>query len=71
MKSTQDQSFDSEVLDRLNERLQVEKKRLEREIRQEYRSARKFVRTNPEKGIGYAFLGGVIGGLLLASLFKR
>ncbi len=56
-----------EVMDRLND----EKKRLENELRQEYRTARKYVRSHPEEGVIYSFIGGVVVGVLLARIFSR
>lgn len=46
-------------------KLQYEKDRLERELRHEYRNARRYVRANPEQGIGIAFAAGLFLGLLL------
>lgn len=56
-----------DIIEKLNE----EKERLENEMRQDYRTARKYVRTHPEEGIAYAFLGGVVMGVLLAKIFSR
>lgn len=55
------------IIEKLNE----EKERLENEMRQDYRTARKYVRTHPEEGIAYSFLGGVVVGVLLAKIFSR
>lgn len=52
-------------------RLSDEKERLETELRKEYRNARKFVRTNPEEGVAYAFLGGIVLGVMLTRIFSR
>ncbi|AXJ01385.1 Membrane-anchored ribosome-binding protein, ElaB/YqjD/DUF883 family [Cyclonatronum proteinivorum] len=49
--------------------LSDEKERLERELYKEYRNARRYVRTNPEQGVGFAVLGGVVLGFLVAKLF--
>jgi len=53
------------------EKLHEEKERLENDLRQEYRNARKYVRSHPEEGLAYAFLGGVITGFILAKLLSR
>ncbi len=53
------------------EKLYEEKERLENEIRREYRNARKYVRSHPEEGLAYSFLGGVVCGLILAKIFSR
>ncbi|MDG5766638.1 hypothetical protein QA596_04095 [Balneolales bacterium ANBcel1] len=62
--------FDSSYKDVI-EKLNDEKDRLEHELRQEYRTARRYVRTHPEEGVAYAFLGGVVAGIILAKLFSR
>ncbi len=53
------------------EKLYEEKERLENEIRQEYRNARKYIRSHPEEGLAYSFLGGIVCGLILAKIFSR
>jgi ElaB/YqjD/DUF883 family membrane-anchored ribosome-binding protein len=54
-----------ESYDKALDRLQYEKDRLEREIRHEYRNARRYVRANPEQGLGIAFAAGLFLGILL------
>lgn len=54
-----------ENYDKALDRLQYEKDRLEREVRHEYRNARRYVRANPEQGLGVAFAAGLFLGLLL------
>lgn len=49
-------------------RLTSEKDRLERELKKDYRSARRYVRTNPEQGLGVSLAGGLIIGFILAKL---
>lgn len=51
--------------------LNGERERIEREIRHEYRNARRYVRANPEQGVGIAFAGGIIAGILLGKLISR
>ncbi len=55
-----------ENYDKALDRLQYEKDRLERELRHEYRNARRYVRANPEQGVGIAFVAGLFIGLLLS-----
>lgn len=52
------------------ENLKKEKNRIEKEIRRETRNARRFVRSNPEKSIGYTFLGGIVMGLLISRTIR-
>ncbi len=53
------------------EKLHEEKERLEKDLRQEYRNARKYVRSHPEEGLAYAFLGGVLAGVILTKMLSR
>ncbi len=53
------------------ENLREEKERLENELRQEYRNARKYVRSHPEEGLAYSFIGGAVFGFILAKIFSR
>ncbi len=55
-----------ENYDKALDKLQYEKDRLERELRHEYRNARRYVRANPEQGVGIAFAAGLFIGLLLS-----
>ncbi|MEX0639285.1 MAG: DUF883 C-terminal domain-containing protein [Balneolaceae bacterium] len=53
------------------ERLRDETSRLERDLRHEYRNARRYVRANPERGIGIAFASGLLTGVVIAKLLTR
>ncbi len=53
------------------EKLSEEKERLENELRKEFRNARKYVRSHPEESLAYAFMGGLVAGLVLARFFSR
>ncbi len=55
----------------LIEKLNEEKQRLENELRQEYRKARKYVRAHPEEGLAWSFLGGIVVGIVLTKIFSR
>ncbi len=52
-------------------RLDTEKDRIQQELRHEFRNARRYVRANPETGVGAAFAGGLIVGIVLTKLFNR
>ena len=58
-------SYD-DVIDRLKD----ERDWLERELRHEYRNARRYVRSNPEQSIGLALLAGVVTGILIGRSSK-
>jgi ElaB/YqjD/DUF883 family membrane-anchored ribosome-binding protein len=55
-----------DVIDRLRD----ERDRLEVELRHEYRNARRYVRANPERGVGYALAAGLVIGILLGRSSK-
>lgn len=54
-----------ETYDVLLNRLKYERDGLEREIKHEYRNARRYVRAHPEQGLGIAFVAGLMIGALL------
>jgi ElaB/YqjD/DUF883 family membrane-anchored ribosome-binding protein len=56
--------------DDLIDRLKDERDWLERELKHEYRNARRFVRANPEQGVGIALVAGVVIGVLLGRASK-
>ena len=52
-------------------KLKDERDRITKDIRGEYKQARKYVKKNPETGIGIALAGGLLVGFVLAKLFNR
>ncbi|WP_428234672.1 glycine zipper domain-containing protein [Gracilimonas sp.] len=54
-----------ETYDVLLDRLKYERDGLERELKHEYRNARRYVRAHPEQGLGVAFVAGLLVGALL------
>ncbi len=54
-----------ETYDALLNRLKYERDGLERELKHEYRNARRYVRAHPEQGLGVAFVAGLVIGALL------
>ena len=55
-----------DVIDRIKD----ERDWIEREIRHEYRNARRYVRANPERGVGVALAAGIVIGILLGRSTK-
>jgi ElaB/YqjD/DUF883 family membrane-anchored ribosome-binding protein len=53
------------------DKLRSEKEKLEYEIKHEYRNARRFVRANPEQGVGIAFVSGILIGVILSKITQR
>lgn len=56
--------------DALINRLKYERDGLEREMKHEYRNARRYVRANPEYGLSVAFFAGLTLGILLTASLK-
>ena len=56
--------------DEIIDRLKDEKDKLEIELRHEYRNARRYVRANPEQGLGIALLTGIVIGILFGRTTK-
>jgi ElaB/YqjD/DUF883 family membrane-anchored ribosome-binding protein len=52
-------------------KLKDERDRITKDIRGEYKQARKYVKKNPETGLGIALAGGLLVGFVLAKLFNR
>lgn len=55
-----------DVIDKLKD----ERDWLETELKHEYRNARRYVRANPERGVGVALLTGIVIGILLGRSTK-
>lgn len=53
--------------ERLINRMQEERKELQKELSKDYEEARHYVRDHPEEGVLYAFIGGLAIGLLLGT----
>ena len=51
--------------------LEYERNRIQNELRREFRTARRYVRANPEIGVGAAFAGGILAGVLLSAMIKK
>lgn len=54
-----------QTYDALLDRLRYERDGIERELKHEYRNARRYVRAHPEQGLGIAFLTGLVLGALI------
>lgn len=52
-------------------KLKDERDRITKDIRGEYKQARKYVKKNPETGLGIALAGGLLVGFVVAKLFNR
>jgi ElaB/YqjD/DUF883 family membrane-anchored ribosome-binding protein len=59
-----------ETYDVLLDRLKYERDGLERELKHEYRNARRYVRAHPEQGLGIAFVAGLFVGALISRVGK-
>lgn len=52
------------------DKLRAEKEKLEYEIKHDYRNARRYVRANPEQGVGIAFVSGILIGIIVGKINK-
>lgn len=52
-------------------KLRVEGEKLQGDLRKEYDSAKKYVKKNPETGVGVALAGGLLIGLIVAKVLKK
>lgn len=68
-KEKLDAVLDKKIYEDTIQNLKDEKDRLERELRKDYRTARRYVRSNPEQGIGISLLGGFVIGFIVSRLF--
>lgn len=56
--------------EQLIERLKRERNELQQELNNDYREARRYVRTHPEEGVLIGFVGGIALGYLLGKLTR-
>jgi len=52
-------------------KLRTEGDRLQGDIRKEYKNAKKYVKKNPETGVGVALAGGIFLGIVIANILKK
>lgn len=52
-------------------RLKEEREELQKELNKDYREARSYVRSHPEEGVLYAFVGGMALGYVLGKLGRK
>lgn len=56
--------------EKLLDRLKKERLNVEKEISDDYRNARRYVRSHPEEGVLLSFVGGIALGILIGKLTK-
>ncbi len=70
-KSAEDLKEKSEdSYNRLINKLEKERKNISNELNNDYKEARRYVRSNPEEGVLMSFAGGLAIGLLLGVIKK-
>ena len=57
--------------EKLINRLKEERTELQNELNRDYKEARRYVRSHPEEGILFAFVGGVALGYVLGKLGRK
>jgi ElaB/YqjD/DUF883 family membrane-anchored ribosome-binding protein len=70
-ETTQDSVNLERKYDRLIERLNEERGRVERDVVHEYRNLRRYVRAHPEEGLGMAIAGGLVLGFILGRITQK
>lgn len=61
----------NEAYDDMLKKLKSERDKISKDIKSEYNNARRYVKKNPETGLGVALAGGLLVGFVLAKLFNR
>ena len=57
--------------EKLINRLKNERKELKDELNRDYREARRYVRSHPEEGVLFSFLGGIAIGFILGKIGRK
>lgn len=57
--------------EKLIDRLKEERTELQEEFNRDYREARRYVRSHPEEGVLFAFVGGIALGYVLGKLGRK
>ncbi len=57
--------------EKLIDRLKSEREELQDEINRDYREARRYVRSHPEEGVLFAFVGGIALGYVVSKLGRK
>ena len=57
--------------EKLIERLKEQRKGVEEELDRDYREARRYVRSHPEEGVLFSFLGGLALGFILGKIGRK
>lgn len=55
----------------LIEKMNGERERLSSDLQKEYNNAKKYVSSHPETGIGVAFAGGLLAGIIITKILSR
>ncbi len=57
--------------EKLIDRLKKERKELTDEVNRDYREARRYVRSHPEEGVLFSFIGGLALGFILGKIGRK
>lgn len=57
--------------EKLIDRLKKERKELTDEVNRDYREARRYVRSHPEEGVLFSFVGGLALGFILGKIGRK
>ena len=69
--STKEKEATVKGYERLIERLKKERSELKNEMDREYKEARRYVRSHPEEGVLFSFIGGIAIGFILGRIGRK
>jgi ElaB/YqjD/DUF883 family membrane-anchored ribosome-binding protein len=60
-----------DTYDEILNKFKAEREKLQKEVGREIESARKYVKNNPDTGVGIALAGGIIAGIIIGKILNR
>ncbi|MEX2436261.1 MAG: hypothetical protein WD735_06200 [Balneolaceae bacterium] len=60
-----------DTYDEILNKFKAEREKLQKEVGREIENARKYVKDNPDTGVGIALAGGIIAGIIIGKILNR
>lgn len=60
-----------DTYDEILSKFKAEREKLQKEVGREIDNARKYVKDNPDTGVGIALAGGIIAGIIIGKILNR
>lgn len=60
-----------DTYDEILSKFKAEREKLQKEVGREIENARKYVKDNPDTGVGIALAGGIIAGIIIGKILNR